>query len=109
MFYGCSIVLVSDDIKKTSTYYRDVLGFEVIEDDDHISLLRDSIEIVLFKGGFNTCDAPYSAYIFSTDIDHLLAEFTSKGAKIVKRYSDGFVLEDIDTRKIAFGLKKMRR
>lgn len=109
MFYGCSIVLVSDDIKKTSTYYRDVLGFEVIEDDDHISLLRDSIEIILFEGETKISDAPYSAYIFSTDIDHLLAEFTSKGAKIVKRYSDGFVLEDIDTRKIAFGLKKMRR
>ena len=110
------------DMEKTAQYYFDVLGFRAVKyleaREPHICLYRDGTEIILTKA--NTLKVftnrelygyGYDAYFITEDQEELHNEFALKGAKIVRPLqitdyrNTEFVLEDIDGRWIAFGIK----
>jgi len=116
-------VFPTPNIKATAAYYSEVMGFRAVEyldvKEPHICLYRDSIEIILTKA---TGEKVYTnrelygygedAYFITNNQEALQDEFAGKGAKIVRPlqmtdYNNlEFVLEDIDGRWIAFGMKQ---
>ncbi len=116
-------IFPAKDMKKTAEYYEKVLGFKSVEylssSQPHICLYRDDVEIVLISSnaknilinrdyyGYDCEDG----YFISKELDYLLEEFKNKGAKIVKDlevtdYNNReFIVEDIDGRWLAFGIK----
>ena len=120
------IVFVVPDAQRTAYYYRDVLGFRVVEhfdkEEKFAALYRDEIEMIVVQSRFGDVvpnreryGAGYDAYIdpeHIEDVDALYKEWTEKGAKIVSPPSltpygcYEFVLEDIDGRRIGIGLIK---
>ena len=110
-------------IEETAMYYNEVLGFRIVKyldvKEPHICLYRDRVEIVLTKANsekVHTNRELYGygddAYIITDNQEALQNEFISNGAKIVRPlhttdYNNmEFVLEDIDGRWIAFGMKQ---
>lgn len=111
------------DIKKTAQYYVDVLGFRAVAflnvKEPHICLYRDGTEIILTQA--NT-DKVYpnrelygygeDAYFITMQQEALQDELITKGAKIVRPLAltdynnKEFIIEDIDGRWIAFGIKQ---
>ncbi len=111
------------DIRKTAQYYTDMLGFRAVEylsvKEPHICLYRDSTEIILTQA--NT-DRIYpnrelygygeDAYFITMQQEALQSELMQKGVKIVRPLAmtdygnKEFVIEDIDGRWIAFGIKQ---
>ncbi len=111
------------DIKKTAQYYADVLGFRAVEylgvKEPHICLYRDGTEIILTQA---STDRVYpnrelygygeDAYFITMHQEALQSELKEKGAKIVRPLAltdynnKEFVIEDIDGRWIAFGIKQ---
>ena len=111
------------DIKKTAQYYVDVLGFRAVAflnvKEPHICLYRDGTEIILTQA--NT-DKVYpnrelygygeDAYFITMQQEALQDELIQKGAKIVRPLAltdynnKEFIIEDIDGRWIAFGIKQ---
>ncbi len=111
------------DIKKTAQYYVDVLSFRAVEflnvKEPHICLYRDGTEIILTQA--NT-DKVYpnrelygygeDAYFITMKQEALQDELMQKGAKIVRPLAltdynnKEFIIEDIDGRWIAFGIKQ---
>ena len=113
------------DVRRTAAYYRDVLGFAVVEYLDaaepHICLYRDGVEIILTQAkadrsfilpnhelyGYG-CDA----YLITDEQAALQQEFMDKGARIVQPlhktdyHNQEFVVEDIDGRWLGFGIKE---
>ena len=84
----------------------------------HICLYRDKVEVVLLKANSGKVHKNRELYGYGEDAyfitdnqKELQAEFISKGAKIVRPleltdYNNlEFVLEDIDGRWLAFGMK----
>ena len=120
---NAAIVFVAPDVRRTVDYYRDVLGFRVVEHFDHsepfAALYRDAVEIIVVQARFGTVmsnqvqfGAGYDAYLDPEDIagvDGLHAEFTGKGAAVenppaLTAYgSYEFVVRDIDGRRIGIG------
>ena len=116
-------VLVSPDLKRTADYYRDVLGFELVENfeapEPFATLYRDSVEVIVVQAGHGQVEsnatrygAGYDIYIDPEDlagVDLLYDELVGKGARIVAEPettpygSYEFVLEDIDGRRIGIG------
>jgi Glyoxalase/Bleomycin resistance protein/Dioxygenase superfamily. len=116
-------VLVSSDVRRTAEYYRDVLGFELVEHyespEPFATLYRDSTEVVVVqavRGRVESNTRRYGAgYDFYLDpeelagVDLLYEELREKGANIVAAPamtaygSYEFVLEDIDGRRIGIG------
>lgn len=118
------IVFIAPDVQKTAEYYRDVLGFRVVEHFDReekfAALYRDEIEIVIvqLKCGEVSPNqarygAGYDAYLDPEkieDVDALYLEWQEKGARMISPpgltpygcYE--FVFEDIDGRRIGVGL-----
>ena len=86
-------VLVSSDLRRTAEYYRDVLGFELVENYENVepfaTLYRDSDELA--------------------GVDLFYEELLERGACIAAAPamtpygSYEFVLEDIDGRRIGIG------
>ena len=121
--YSILAVFPTPNIEKTAKYYGEVLGFRIMRyldvDEPHICLYRDKVEVVLIKAN---SDKVYTnrelygygsdAYFVSDTQEELLIEFVSKGAKIIRPlhltdYNNlEFMLEDIDGRWIAFGIKQ---
>jgi uncharacterized glyoxalase superfamily protein PhnB len=119
-------VLVSSDVRRTAEYYRDVLGFELVEHyespEPFATLYRDSTEVVVVqavRGRVESNTRRYGAgYDFYLDpeelagVDLLYEELREKGAKIVAAPamtaygSYEFVLEDSDGRRIGIGRVK---
>lgn len=119
-------VLVSSDVRRTAEYYRDVLGFELVEHyespEPFATLYRDSTEVVVVqavRGRVESNTRRYGAgYDFYLDpdelagVDLLYQELREKGAKIVAAPamtaygSYEFVLEDSDGRRIGIGRVK---
>lgn len=117
------MVLVTPRIENTAGYYRDVLGFRVVEHyaqpEKFAALYRDAVEIVLVQSQFGTVrsnraqyGAGYDAYLVPESpaaVDTFYAEIKARGAKIAQppaRTSYGsreFVLEDVDGRLIGVG------
>jgi hypothetical protein len=111
------------NIKKTAQYYVDVLSFSAVEylnvTEPHICLYRDGTEIILTQA--NT-DKVYpnrelygygeDAYFITQQQEALQSELIAKGAKIVRPLAltdynnKEFIIEDIDGRWIAFGIKQ---
>ena len=121
--YSILAVFPSPDIEETARYYHEILGFRVVRyldiKEPHICLYRDSTEIVLTRANSKKVFPNRELYGYGEDAyfitdgqEALQIEFESKGAKIVRPlhktdYNNlEFVLEDIDGRWIAFGMKQ---
>ena len=123
MLKELSCIFPCDDIEKTGEFYEKKLGFRKVEyldvEQPHICLYRDNTEIILiktienkFKPNHELYGYGYDAYFYTQDQDKLVKEFMGKGVKIVKGieltdYNNReFVIEDLDGRHIAFGIKE---
>lgn len=116
-------VLVSADVRRTAEYYRDVLGFEVVEHyesaEPFVTLYRDSVELVVVQAARGQVEsnaarygAGYDVYLDPENlagVDLLYDELQRKRARIVAAPamtpygSYEFVLEDVDGRRIGIG------
>lgn len=123
MLTGLSCIFPCDDIRKTAAYYRQKLGFRAVEylnsAEAHICLYRDGAEIILTQTTGNKFvpnrllyGYGYDAYFYTHSQRTLQDEFTASGIHIVKPLSvtdyknNEFVIEDIDSRWIGFGIKE---
>ena len=121
--YSILAVFPTPNIEATAQYYSDVLGFRAVKylevEEPHICLYRDNVEIVLTKantGRVYTNRELYGygedSYFITDNQEALQNELISKGANIVRPlhitdYNNlEFVLEDVDGRWIAFGMKQ---
>lgn len=121
--YSTLIIFPTPDIEATAKYYNEVMGFRIVTyldvKEPHICLYRDSTEIVLTQANTKKVfpnrelyGYGEDAYFITDNQDELQREFMDKGAKIVRPlhttdYNNlEFILEDIDGRWIAFGMKQ---
>jgi catechol 2,3-dioxygenase-like lactoylglutathione lyase family enzyme len=120
---NCAAVLVAPDIRKTADWYREKLGFRVVEQFDSpepfAAIYRDSVELILVQSKFGTVErnrarygAGYDAFLAPESpagVDGLHAEFAARGVTIVQApewtpYGTcEFVFEDVDGRLIGVG------
>ena len=115
-------IFPTPNIRKTADFYVEKLGFNAVEylnsKEPHICLYKDDIEIILTdsKGqkvvpNHELYGYGYDVYIIVNNQEELQKEFDSKRLKVVKRLSvtdynnKELVLEDIDGRWLAFGVK----
>ena len=119
---GLSCIFPALDIKKTAEFYASCLGFRAVEylecSEPHICLYRDDAEIILLQAkadkilpNHTLYGYGYDAYLYVEDQATLEKEFEEKGVKFVRHLNvtdyknREFVIEDIDGRWLAFGLK----
>lgn len=119
---GLSCIFPTPDIKKTAEFYASCFGFHAVEylecKEPHICLYRDEIEILLLQAQTEKVfpnrklyGYGYDAYLYTDEQEILEKELLAKGVKIVKDLNitdyknKEFVVEDLDGRWIAFGLK----
>ena len=119
---GLSCIFPIPDIKKTAEYYVEKLGFRAVEylecQEPHICLYRDEAEIILLQANTNQVlpnrtlyGYGFDAYLYTEDQELLEKEFLDKGVNFARRLNitdyqnKEFVIEDIDGRWLAFGLK----
>ena len=119
---GLSCIFPTPDIKKTAEFYASCFGFHAVEylecKEPHICLYRDEIEILLLQAQTEKVfpnrklyGYGYDAYLYTDEQEILEKELLAKGVKIVKDLTitdyknKEFVVEDLDGRWIAFGLK----
>lgn len=117
---GC--IFPAPDIRETARFYVLKLGFRAVEylecEEPHICLYRDDIEIILLQANTDSImpnrilyGYGYDAYLYTENQEILEKEFTRKEVKFVKYLNTTdyqnkeFVVEDIDGRWLAFGLK----
>ena len=120
---NAAIIFIAPDAKKTADYYRDRLGFRVVEhfdkEEKFAAMYRDEIEIIVVQSRFGEVisnqeryGAGYDVYIDPEtleDVDLLYEEWKEQGVKILTPpalTSYGcyeFVFEDIDGRRIGIG------
>lgn len=116
------IVFPTFNIKKTSDFYTNFLGFKSVEylnaSEPHICLYKDNIEIILTKSNKEIIPNRimygygYDAYLISDNLIDLEKELKEKGVKIVRPLNltdynnNEFVIEDIDGRWLGIGLKQ---
>ena len=120
MIAPCFLV---DDVVETANYYRDTLGFHYErffgEPASFCMVKRHGIVIMLSQSrrpGFmrpNHVTEPgsdtWDAYVWVDDADALVAEYVSKGVKIVRAISDqpygcrDFEIEDCNGYRLCFG------
>ncbi|GGP15516.1 VOC family protein [Oceanobacillus neutriphilus] len=115
-------IFPTNDIIKTANFYEQKLGFKTVSylnvGEPHICLYRDTTEIILIKTNGQKAipnrdlyGYGYDAYFITKDQEELQGEMISSGVKIVRSLNDTdynnkeFVVEDIDGRWIAFGIK----
>ena len=123
------VVLPTPDVRTTATYYRDVLGFKVIEHleapEPFAAAYRDKVELVfvqIMSGRFEPNRVRYGSgddvYIDPDSVagvDDVYDELVAAGAKVVRgpeivSYgSYEFVVEDVDGRWVCFGRVADRR
>ena len=118
---GSHPVFPVPDLLATAGYYEAVLGFRVVPYLDaaepHVCLYRDDVEIILtattaaVRPNRELYGYGYDAYFITSGQAELQAEFEAAGAQVVRplgRTDYGnheFVVEDLDGRWLAFGLK----
>jgi catechol 2,3-dioxygenase-like lactoylglutathione lyase family enzyme len=120
---NAAAVFITPDVRRTAEYYRDVLGFTVVEHYDAVevfaAIYRDSVEILLVQakhGHFQPNGVRYGAgfdiYLDPDTVegvDSMHEELKAKGARIVSEPamtaygSYEFVVEDVDGRLIGIG------
>lgn len=110
------------DIIRTANFYEQKMGFKAVQyldaNEPHICLYRDTTEIILTKtNGQNVIPNRelygygYDAYFITDNLEVLQEEFINSNVKIVRSLNhtdyrnNEFVIEDIDGRWIAFGIK----
>jgi hypothetical protein len=115
-------IFAAADILKTAEYYEKRLKFRVENYMDakepHICLYRDTTEIILIQAGGTVhtnrelYGYGYDAYFITDRQAELQTEMIQAGIRIVRPLATTdyrnaeFVIEDIDGRWIAFGMKK---
>jgi len=121
--YSSHCVFPAPDIKKTSEYYTDRLGFWAVSyldaHEPHVCLYRDATEIILTNSNGRKVipnrelyGYGYDAYFITDRQEELEAEFSGRGVKIARSlfktdyHNREFVVEDIDGRWIGFGNKE---
>lgn len=120
---GIIPIFPSRDIKKTAEFYKTKLEFDIVEylesEQPHICMYKNNVEIILTQAN-NEKITPnhvlygygYDAYIYVSNQLELQENLKQLGVKIVislnkTDYNNNeFVIEDIDGRWIAFGLKE---
>lgn len=119
---GLSCIFPVPDIEKTAEFYVSALGFRAVAylncQEPHICLYRDDAEIILLKSNTEKVlpnrtlyGYGYDAYLYTENQELLEKQFIEKGVKVVKPLNitdyqnKEFVIEDIDGRWLAFGLK----
>ncbi|MBN2086377.1 MAG: VOC family protein [Anaerolineales bacterium] len=120
---NCAAVLVAPDVRKTAEWYRQKLGFRIVEKYDasepFAAIYRDSVELILVQSKIGIVEsnrtrygAGYDAFLAPpspSGVDGLHAEFAARGVRIVQApewtaygvYE--FVFEDADGRLIGVG------
>lgn len=122
---GLSCIFPVPNVEKTAAFYRDKLGFFAVSylecAEPHVCLYRDGAEVVLLQAAADRV-APnrelygygFDVYFYVDDADCLegrAREFEAAGVKVVRcpattDYGNReLVVEDIDGRWLAFGLK----
>ena len=121
--FASHCVFPTPDICKTAEFYEKKLGFRRVDYLDamekHICLYRDGVEFILTQSNGQRVIPNHElygyggdAYIIAVDQQALQDEFETKGVKILQRlhktdYNNReFVIEDIDGRRIYFGIKE---
>lgn len=119
---GLSCIFPVPDIKKTSNYYVEKLGFRAVEyldcQEPHICLYRDNTEIILLQANTDKVipnrilyGYGYDVYFYTDKQEEIEKEYIDKGVKFARPLNvtdyknKEFVIEDIDGRWLAFGLK----
>jgi len=119
---GLSCIFPVPDIKKSAEYYVTKLGFRAVEylecKEPHICLYRGNSEIILLQANIDKVlpnrtlyGYGFDAYLYTEYQEDLEKEFMEKGVKFVRPLevtdyrNREFVIEDIDGRWLAFGLK----
>lgn len=120
---GLSCIFPSYHIRETAEYYQLKLGFDIVEylqsEQPHICMYKDDIEIILTQANNEEIKPNrvlygygYDAYVYVKNQYELQEKLKNAGVKIVipltqTDYNNKeFVIEDIDGRWIAFGLKE---
>jgi len=115
-------VFPTPDMLKTAAFYEQKMGFTVVQymnaAEPHICLYRDTTEIILTQSNKQQVipnrelyGYGYDAYFITKNQEELQREFISSNVKIVRSLGDTdynnreFVVEDIDGRWLAFGIK----
>lgn len=115
-------IFPTPDIINTANFYEQKIGFKAVHyldaKEPHICLYRDTTEIILTKtNGQNVIPNRelygygYDAYFITKNQEQLQKEFINANVKIVHTLdttdykNKEFVIEDIDGRWIAFGIK----
>ncbi|MFH5780471.1 VOC family protein [Heyndrickxia oleronia] len=115
-------VFPTPDIIRTAKFYKQKLGFQAVQYLDtvepHICLYRDATEIILTKSNGQAVvpnrklyGYGYDAYFITENQTQLQQEFNDLNVKIIRPLIDTdynnkeFVIEDIDGRWLAFGIK----
>jgi hypothetical protein len=115
-------IFPTQDIIKTANFYEQKLGFKAAlylnSTEPHICLYRDTTEIILTKTNGKKVipnrelyGYGYDAYFITKNQEELQEELINCNVKIVRSLDNTdynnkeFVIEDIDGRWIAFGIK----
>jgi catechol 2,3-dioxygenase-like lactoylglutathione lyase family enzyme len=116
-------VLPTPDVRRTAAYYRDFLGFKVVEHYDaeeaFATLYRDSVELILVQARHGDVQSNTVRYGAGLDlyidpdtvaaVDSMYEEVKAKGVKLLGEPamtaygSYEFVVEDVDGRLIGIG------
>ena len=119
---GLSCIFPVPDVKNTAEFYKSKLGFRTVPylecEEPHICLYRDDVEIILLQANTDKVlpnhtlyGYGYDAYLYAENQEELEIEFERSGVQFVKHLNTTdyqnkeFVIEDIDGRRLAFGLK----
>ncbi len=119
---GLSCIFPVSDIKKTAEFYVSKLEFCAVEylecKEPHICLYKDSVEIILLQSNTDKIlpnrklyGYGYDAYLYTENQELLEKDFIGKGINIIRSLSmtdyqnNELVVEDLDGRWLAFGLK----
>lgn len=119
---GLSCIFPVPDIEKTAEFYKSKLGFRAVPylecEEPHICLYRDDVEIILLQANTDKLlpnrtlyGYGFDAYLYAENQEELEIEFERSGVQFVKHLNTTdyqnkeFVIEDIDGRRLAFGLK----
>jgi uncharacterized glyoxalase superfamily protein PhnB len=115
MIRGCRYVIAVPDLQRSANYYRDTLGFEVLEMAEGWRFLRRD-RCVIMAGECPDAALPssigdhsYFAYLEVDDVDDLYAATVARGAQVTKTLRTEpwrmreFGIRTIDGHRIMFG------
>ena len=119
---GLSCIFPVPDMKKTTEFYVSKLGFRAVAylecKEPHVCLYKDDCEIILLQANTERIvpnrklyGYGYDAYLYTENQELHEKEFMENGVTFVRRLNvidyqnREFVIEDIDGRWLAVGLK----